>query len=334
MKTRYEGEFRSRSDQPDDHVSDCLGLPANFRHYSKLNHIVDLSIATASRKIDLIMATFFGSPVAASQSVNQAASTSAANTIEEGSDDTTPNIVQGLASQTLGTTKTSTTSTYNNPTSANVAPSDHKTTAPTYSHDPGPTRPRGKSLQEKYRPVDALGNPLHAKIVDNATVTNPHHTYLDVHHPSPVRTPSPNRINNIKAGGLSKLGKTELMKIDKYADGKIHVLVGATGSVASVKIPLIVKSLLAHENVEVQIITTKTAKHFFDVDKLRGELRVKVWEDEDDWRTWHELSDPILHIELRRWAHLLLIAPTSANTLAKIANGLCDNLLVCRPQPY
>ena len=44
--------------------------------------------------------------------------------------------------------------------------------------------------------------------------------------------------------------------------------------------------------------------------------------------TWHELSDPILHIELRRWAHLLLIAPTSANTLAKIANGLCDNLLV------
>lgn len=46
-------------------------------------------------------------------------------------------------------------------------------------------------------------------------------------------------------------------------------------------------------------------------------------------QTWHELSDPILHIELRRWAHLFLIAPTSANTLAKIANGLCDNLLVC-----
>ena len=121
------------------------------------------------------------------------------------------------------------------------------------------------------------------------------------------------------------------MKIDKYADGKIHVLVGATGSVASVKIPLIVRSLLAHENVEVQIITTKSAKHFFDVDKLKEELGVKIWEDEDDWRTWHELSDPILHIELRRWAHLLLIAPTSANTLAKIANGLCDNLLVCSP---
>jgi phosphopantothenoylcysteine decarboxylase len=51
--------------------------------------------------------------------------------------------------------------------------------------------------------------------------------------------------------------------------------------------------------------------------------------DKVNVQTWHELSDPILHIELRRWAHVLLIAPTSANTLAKIANGLCDNLLVC-----
>lgn len=39
------------------------------------------------------------------------------------------------------------------------------------------------------------------------------------------------------------------------------------------------------------------------------------------------VSDPILHIELRRWADLVLVAPCSANTLAKIAGGLCDNLL-------
>src|SRR2546430_802129 len=46
------------------------------------------------------------------------------------------------------------------------------------------TRPRGgKSLQEKYHPVDASGKPLHAKIA-NATVTNPHHTHRDLHHPS------------------------------------------------------------------------------------------------------------------------------------------------------
>ena len=35
-----------------------------------------------------------------------------------------------------------------------------------------------------------------------------------------------------------------------------------------------------------------------------------------------------MHIDLRKWADILLIAPLSANTLAKISNGLCDNLLV------
>jgi hypothetical protein len=147
----------------------------------------------------------------------------------------------------------------------------------------GMTRPRGKSLKEKYHPVDASGKLLHAKIV-NATVTNPHHTHLDLHHPSPVRTPSPTHINTNPKCIESKLGKTEKMNIDKYEDGKRHILVGATGSVASVKIPLIVRSLLAHEEVEVQVIVTKTAKHFFDVDKLKTELGVKVWEDDDDWR--------------------------------------------------
>jgi Flavoprotein len=155
------------------------------------------------------------------------------------------------------------------------------------------TRPRTKSLQEKYHPVDAAGNPLHAKILDPASA-NPHHTHLDLHHPSPVRTPSPSRINSPK--GASKLGKTEKMRIDKYADGKKHVLVGATGSVASVKIPLIVKSLLAHEQVEVQVIVTKTAKHFFDVEKLKKETGVKVWEDQDDWKVFIPLGSDELNL--------------------------------------
>ncbi len=41
------------------------------------------------------------------------------------------------------------------------------------------------------------------------------------------------------------------------------------------------------------------------------------------------MGDPVLHIELRRWADVLLVAPLSANTLAKMANGLADNLLTC-----
>lgn len=51
--------------------------------------------------------------------------------------------------------------------------------------------------------------------------------------------------------------------------------------------------------------------------------------DEDDWRSWQKVGDPVLHIELRRWADVLLLAPLSANTLAKAASGLCDNLLTC-----
>jgi hypothetical protein len=145
------------------------------------------------------------------------------------------------------------------------------------------SRPRTKSLQEKYHPVDAEGKRLHAKILD-PTLANPHHSHLDLYHPSPVRTPSPSRIGSPKPGAPKPFGTTEKMKIDRYADGKRHILVGATGSVASVKIPLIVKSLLAHEMVEVQVIVTKTAKHFFDVDKLKTEFGIKVWEDEDDWK--------------------------------------------------
>lgn len=39
------------------------------------------------------------------------------------------------------------------------------------------------------------------------------------------------------------------------------------------------------------------------------------------------MGDPVLHIELRRWADVLVLAPLSANTMAKVAHGLCDNLL-------
>ena len=42
---------------------------------------------------------------------------------------------------------------------------------------------------------------------------------------------------------------------------------------------------------------------------------------------WQAKGDPVLHIDLRKWADLLVIAPLSANTLAKTAQGLCDNCL-------
>ena len=41
------------------------------------------------------------------------------------------------------------------------------------------------------------------------------------------------------------------------------------------------------------------------------------------------MGDPVLHIDLRNWADLLLVAPLSANTLARIVNGICDDTLSC-----
>jgi len=56
--------------------------------------------------------------------------------------------------------------------------------------------------------------------------------------------------------------------------------------------------------------------------------------DEDEWPGQdtgqrYQRDDPVLHIELRRWADMLVIAPLDANTLAKLAHGLADNCLTC-----
>lgn len=50
------------------------------------------------------------------------------------------------------------------------------------------------------------------------------------------------------------------------------------------------------------------------------------------WQMWKRRSDPVLHIDLRRWADLMLVAPLDANTLGKVASGICDNLLVSDSQ--
>ncbi|KAI1904432.1 hypothetical protein AGOR_G00005590 [Albula goreensis] len=96
-------------------------------------------------------------------------------------------------------------------------------------------------------------------------------------------------------------------------------------SVAALKLPLLVSRLLELSGVEVQVVTTDHATHFFNPE----EVPVRIYSDKDEWQLWTHRSDPVLHIELRRWADLLVIAPLDANTLGKIASGICDNLLTC-----
>ncbi|KAE9409278.1 flavo protein [Gymnopus androsaceus JB14] len=108
-------------------------------------------------------------------------------------------------------------------------------------------------------------------------------------------------------------------------EGFTHVLLITTGSVASVKAPLIVGELLTHGKVKVEVVATQPSLTFFNIDDVL-KAGSRVWTDKDEWKSDYKIGDPILHIELRRWADIVLVAPCSANTLSKIAHGICDNL--------
>ena len=106
-----------------------------------------------------------------------------------------------------------------------------------------------------------------------------------------------------------------------------RVLLGLSGSVACIKAQELVRAL--REWAEIRVVATGAARHFVEDGLLEQAGAEKVLLDEDEWRRWKVVGDPVEHIELRRWADLVLVAPLSANTLAKAANGLCDNLLTC-----
>ncbi|KAF4612557.1 hypothetical protein D9613_012735 [Agrocybe pediades] len=117
---------------------------------------------------------------------------------------------------------------------------------------------------------------------------------------------------------------------DVRVPGHTHVLLITTGSVASIKAPLTVKELMSYKNTLIQVVASKASLAFYtkeDIAEASGG-KVTVWTDEDEWGpTNFVIGSPILHIELRRWADIVLVAPCSANTMAKIAGGLCDNLV-------
>ncbi|GBG78853.1 hypothetical protein CBR_g28078 [Chara braunii] len=104
-----------------------------------------------------------------------------------------------------------------------------------------------------------------------------------------------------------------------------HVLLAATGSVAAMKFAIVATGIA--EFADVRTVATKSGLFFIDRSALPA--NVPLLTDEEEWSSWRRLGDTVLHIELRQWADLLVIAPLSANTMAKIANGMCDNLLTC-----
>ena len=101
------------------------------------------------------------------------------------------------------------------------------------------------------------------------------------------------------------------------------ILLGITGSIAAYKAAILIR-LLIKEDAEVKVVVTDYAKDFITPLTLSTLSRNPVYSDffSRDQGTWHS------HVSLAEWADLFLIAPATANTVGKMANGIADNLLL------
>ncbi|KAF9942612.1 hypothetical protein BGZ67_000836 [Mortierella alpina] len=145
----------------------------------------------------------------------------------------------------------------------------------------------------------------------------------------PFELPERLKISLRMEGDLTHNSNMDTVSLVAGPNPKKRILIGATGSVASVKIPIIVKTLLEEmgNQVEVKVVATNPALHFFQPSDVAAE----VLTDQHEWDAWGKMSDPVMHIEVRE--RVLYIAQSvsvrNANTLAKVAQGLCDNLITC-----
>lgn len=101
-----------------------------------------------------------------------------------------------------------------------------------------------------------------------------------------------------------------------------NVLLGVCGSIAAYKSAFLIR-LLVKAGANVKVILTKDATGFITPLTLsvlsKNPVLIELQSNHGEWNN---------HVELGLWADLFVIAPTSANTLAKMATGLCDNLLM------
>lgn len=100
------------------------------------------------------------------------------------------------------------------------------------------------------------------------------------------------------------------------------ILLGITGSIAAYKSAVLVR-LLVKEGAEVKVLMTKGAEQFVTAKTLsvlsKNVVEKDFYDSGDNWNN---------HVKLGLWADVLIIAPATANTIAKMANGLCDNILL------
>lgn len=101
-----------------------------------------------------------------------------------------------------------------------------------------------------------------------------------------------------------------------------NIVIGVTAGIAAYKIPILVR-LLVKEGAHVKVILTKDASQFVTPQTLsvlsKNEVVSDFFDANNNWNN---------HVQLAEWADVFLIAPATANTIAKMANGICDNVLL------
>ncbi|MBK9510644.1 MAG: bifunctional phosphopantothenoylcysteine decarboxylase/phosphopantothenate--cysteine ligase CoaBC [Cytophagaceae bacterium] len=102
-----------------------------------------------------------------------------------------------------------------------------------------------------------------------------------------------------------------------------NILIGVTGSIAAYKSAWLVR-LLVKEKANVKVVMTPAAHQFISALTLATLSKNEALTDFEKGNTgiWNS------HVDLGLWADLVVIAPASANTIAKMATGICDNLLM------
>ena len=98
------------------------------------------------------------------------------------------------------------------------------------------------------------------------------------------------------------------------------IILGISGSIAAYKSAVLTR-LWVKQGAEVQVLLTKAASDFIPPLTLSTLSKRPVLSDVHSETSWNN------HVDLGLWADALVIAPATANTLAKLANGLCDNIL-------